>query len=178
MKKGKPQYKMRDGTVIPLFEAPYDMSFKVWKTDKNKAIIGDPYECIEAKGLCKMPNAVEAHVGSGRVAYVVFAKTADRPFMHALRFMIKSKSQKVRDAFDLKGSPGTQRLELSAPTPSLTMAHLARANKKLRDRVKDGSHIPVSRGKNQVRRFQRIGVKQRPRARVKAGVVSLEEATA
>lgn len=171
------QYKLRDGTTVPLFEAPYDMSFKVWKSDKRKAIIGDPYECIEALGLCRMPNVMEAHVGSGKVAYVVFEKSAGRAFKHALRFTLKTASQKVRDTFDQRGAPKTQILILSAPTNGQTMLHMRDYAKERARKIKKGEAVVKPRGEKKIKtRFIRLGVNHRPRAVVRSGIVSFEVA--
>src|SRR5262245_53447917 len=61
-----------DGVSHPMVEADYDTAFKVYKTDRKKAVIGDPTDCIEAVGLKRLPNVVFAHIGCGGDAYVGF----------------------------------------------------------------------------------------------------------
>lgn len=165
-------YKLEDGREVPLFEADYDMSFDVYKTDKKKAVIGDPRHCIEAVGLCRLQNVTEAHIGASKVAIVVFGPTASRDFVHAVRFIIPASSAKVRDKFDLQKSLKSQTLRLSAPTKGQTMERDRVRQKARREAIKAGAEIK-KRGKPNRNRMQRIGVKQRPRALVtKNGTVS------
>lgn len=167
------KYTLKDGTIVPLFEGDYDMSFKVWKSDRAKSVIGHPRECIEAKGLCKLPGVTEAFVGSGKVAYVVFEKSRTRDFKHALRFIIPMSSQKVRDTFDQRGAPKSQILVLRAPSNGQTMAHRRELNKARAKAVKEGRAQRKPRAepaKNT--RFHRLGVHHRPRAQVQSGTVS------
>src|SRR5215475_12823759 len=113
-------YRTADGTLYPLTEAEYDMAFTVYKSDKRKSVIGDPLQCIEARGIKRDPNVLEAYVGSGKDAYVVF-KARGRLGAGARHFTIPAKSAKVRDAFETKGSPKTQVLWLRAPSAGRTL---------------------------------------------------------
>ena len=167
------KYELSDGTHVPLFEAEYDTAFKIYKSDKRKAVIGDPKACIEALGICRKPNVIEAYIGAGKDAYVVYKSTPGRNFKHAVHHTIPAQSGKVRDLFDVKGAPKTQTLFLKAPSPGRTLAHRKTLGKTRRAAIKAGATIK-KRGKPKVMRVHRLGVGYRPRAKVKGGVVSLE----
>jgi hypothetical protein len=167
------EYQLSDGSNVPLFEGEYDTAFKMFKSDKRKAVIGDPKHCIEALGLCRMPNVAEAYVGSGKDAYVVYNHTPGRNFKHAVHFTIPATSRKVRDEFEVKGSPKTQTLFLKAPSAGRTLSHRRTLDKARKVAVKNGAPVK-KRGKAITKRVQRIGVAHRPRAKIKAGIVSLE----
>jgi hypothetical protein len=166
-------YKTDDGKQVPLFEADHDMAFKVYKTDRRKSVIGDPKHCIEAKGLCRLPNVREAYIGSGKDAYVIFEKAPRRPFSHAIHFMIPIASGRVRDAFDTKRDLKSQILMLKAPASGQTRAHRSLLNKRRRDAIKNGAPVKKRATKAAATRVQRLGIDHRPRAKITAGVVSI-----
>lgn len=165
-------YQLEDGTTVPLFEAEYDTAFKVFKSDRRKSVIGDPKHCIEAVGLCRLPNVQEAYIGSGRDAYVVYKSTANRNFLHAVHFTIPSSSQKVRDAFDTKKALKSQVLLLKVPSKGRTLQHRRLLNKARRAAVKNGATVKKRGGKSK-QRIHRLGVDHRPRAQIKEGMVSV-----
>jgi hypothetical protein len=166
------EYELADGTRVPLFEAEYDTAFKIFKSDRRKAKVGDPKACIEALGICRKPNVLEAHIGSGKDAYVVYSKTPGRSFKHAVHHTMPAQSGRVRDQFEVKGSPKTQTLFLKAPSSGRTLAHRKTLDKKRRAEVKAGAPVK-KRGKPNKTRIHRLGVAHRPRAKIKAGVVTL-----
>ena len=129
------EYELADGTRVPLFEAEYDTAFKIFKSDRRKAKVGDPKACIEALGICRKPNVLEAHIGSGKDAYVVYSKTPGRSFKHAVHHTMPAQSGRVRDQFEVKGSPKTQTLFLKAPSSGRTLAHRKTLDKKRRAEV-------------------------------------------
>ena len=161
------------GVSHPLEEGAYDTAFKCYKSDKRKAVIGDPEECIEAKGLCKMPGVVFAHIGSGGDAYVGYKDIKSPTGITVRHFTIPAESAKVRDTFDKKGSPSTQILWLRAPAQSRTLAARAKMNTAWREKVKNGSHSPTKRGPQKNRRIVRLGVSPRPKAKIEKSQVSL-----
>jgi hypothetical protein len=163
--KSDMKYKLADGTEVPLFEGEYDTAFTVYKSDKRKATIGDPRECIEAKGLCRLPNVIEACIGSGKDAYIVYKGTPSRDFKHALHFTIPARSEKVRDAFDTKRGLNSQILMLKAPTKGRTLKHRRKLSRSLQARIKNGTHT-VKPGKSRKQRVHRLGVARRPKAKV------------
>jgi len=163
-----------DGINHPLVEAAYDTAFKVYKTDRRISVIGDPENCIEAKGLRRLPNVAFANIGSGGDAYVGY-KDVDSPTGITVRhFLIPARAAKVRDTFDTKGAPATQVLILKAPTNGRTLTHRSMLGKKRRDEIKAGAQ-PKKRGPQKNKRITRLGVPPRPRARVVKGEVSLPE---
>lgn len=165
-------YQLSDGTRVPLFEAEYDTAFKVLKSDRRNAIIGDPLHCIEAIALCRMPNVLEAYIGAGKDAYVIYKNTASRKFPHAVHFSIPASSRKVRDAFDTKRGLASQTLLLRVPSTGRTLKHRRTLSKARAAAVKQGASVK-KRGKQPRTRMARIGVDLRPRAKVKSGVVSV-----
>lgn len=149
----------------PLFEAEYDTSFDVFRADRRKSVIGDPSLCIEAHGLCRMPNVKEAFVGSGKDAYVIYRATAGRPFEHAVHFTIPAQASRVRDKFDVDKSVKTQTIKLRAPTRGRTLDHRAKLGRDRRQAIKNGAPV-TRRGKQRKTRIVRLGVARRPRAKV------------
>jgi hypothetical protein len=176
MSKAQLQYQSKDGPV-PLFEADHEMAFKVYKSDRRKAVVADPLNCIEAKGLCRNRGVREAHIGTGGDAFVVMKHTATRPFPHALHFIIPAASKKVRDLFETKKNITSQVLTLMAPTAGRTILNRRRLNKARREAIKKGAPIK-KQAKPRVGRLQRLGMAHRPRAKIEAGMVSLEPAEA
>lgn len=166
-------YQLEDGERIPLYEAEYDMSFKVYRSDRSKAIIGDPRQCIEAKGVCRLPNVLDAYIGSGKDAYVIFAPNRQRKHKHAIHFVIPVSSARVRDAFEIGRNIKSQILLLKAPSNGTTLVHRRKLNARRREEIKNGS--PVKKRETlSVTRIQRLGVRHRPKAHIKHGVVSLD----
>jgi len=161
-----------EGIHHPMTEADYDTAFKIYKTDRRKAKIGDPTDCIEAKGLKRLPNVAFAHIGSGGDAYVGFKDQGSETGITVRHFLIPAAAKRVRDAFDVKGSPGTQVLMLKAPTNGRTISHRRTLNKQRREEVKAGAPVK-KRGKQAETRIRRLGVPPRPRAKVVEGVVTL-----
>jgi hypothetical protein len=163
-----------DGLNHPLTEAPFDTAFKVYKTDRRKAVIGDPMNCIEARGLQRLPNVAFAHIGSGGDAYVGYKDSESPTGIMVRHFLIPAAAKKVRDAFEVKGAPPTQVLMLKAPTNGRTLSHRSVLGKKRRDAVKAGAHVK-KRGPQKNKRIVRLGVPPRPRAKVVKGEVSLPQ---
>jgi hypothetical protein len=172
MKENERQYKLDDGKLVPLFEADYDTAFKVNKSDRRGAIIGHPKQCIEAKALCRLPNVIEAYIGTGKDAYIVFRNTPSRNFMHALHFTIPASSAKVRDAFDTRQAVASQILWLRQPSKGRTLDHRRKLDRARKKAVKEGARIK-KRGKPAKKRIHRLGVDHRPRARILDNVVSV-----
>jgi hypothetical protein len=168
------KYRLDDGTEIPLFEADYDHAFKVNKSDRRGAVIGDPKHCIEAKALCRLKDVKEAYIGSGKDAYIVYEQTESRPFAHALHYTIPASSAKVRDAFETKKAIASQICWLRKPTKGRTLKHRRTLDKDRKEAVKAGAPVK-KRGKKLTRRIHRLGVDHRPRARIKSNIVSLAE---
>jgi hypothetical protein len=159
-------------------EARHDMLFKAYRSDFRKAVIGDPWECIESKGIKHHRGVLEAYIGSGRNAYVVFKPTEDEPAT-AVHFMISVKAGKIRDAFEQNKKLQTQELILRTPSKTQTLEARSVMNKKRNAAIKNGTHVPKKRGKPNSRRMERIGAPHRPRPDIsRSGSVTTEEAAA
>jgi hypothetical protein len=167
------------GESWPLEEATEDYRFQAFKTDRRKSVIGHPTSCIIARGLKHDKNVVNAFLGGGKDAYIVFKGKGGKPD-YAKHYTIPAKASRVRDTFDQRGSPETQWLVLSAPTAGRTLAARERLGKRRREEIKAGS--PVKKRPNNNRpRIVRLGVPHRPRPVVKKGEWSIpmpEEANA
>lgn len=162
------------GVDHPLIEAEYSTAFRVYRSDHNKAIIGDPWGCVEALGLRRMPNVVFACIGSGGDAFVGFKDPMSPTGITVRHFIIKTKAARVRDNFDIKKPPKTQLLQLDAPTEKQTLDYRAKRDKKRRDDIKNGVGEPVKpRDKPRKTRFIRLGVSPRPTAKITKHEVSL-----
>jgi isopropylmalate/homocitrate/citramalate synthase len=169
------KYKLKDGTEVPLFEADYQLAFEVRRKDRVGAIVGDPKECIEARAMCNnMEGVIEAYIGAGKDAYVVFKATSSRPFIHALHFTIPADAGRVRDRFDMEKALKSQTLMLRPPSKGRTLTHRRQLANERHKAVKAGAPVK-KRGTIAKTRITRIGVPLRPRAKIVKGVVSLEE---
>ena len=162
------------GLNHPLVEAEFDTAFKVFKSDRKKAVIGDPADCIEAKGLKRLPNVAFAHIGSGGDGYVGFKDESSPTGIKVRHFLIPAKAAKVRDIFETKGAPSSQVLMLKAPTNGRTLSHRSMLGKRRREEVKKGSPVK-SRGPQKNKRIHRLGVPPRPRAKIVKGETSFAE---
>jgi hypothetical protein len=144
------------------------MLFKVYRSDRRKAAVGDPWGCVEALGIMHHRGVIEAYIGSGRNAYVVFKGTEEEPAT-AWHFMISVKAGKIRDAFDQNKKLDRQELLLRAPSKTQTLSARSEMNKKRNTAIKNGLHVPVKRGAPSTTRMERIGVKPRPHALISRG---------
>jgi hypothetical protein len=158
-------YTSPDGIVYPLIEAPYDRSWVVYKSDRRKAIIGDPWGCLIALGGKRQPDVQEVYIGSGGDAYVIHKPRKGKPAV-ALHYTIPAQAAKVRDAFDTKNAPSTQIIMLRAPTDGRTLDARAESNKARTAKIKNGTHTVKRRGTPAKKRIMTLGVAQRPRARI------------
>jgi hypothetical protein len=163
-RKRKRFYTAPDGTKYPLKEADYSMGFRVYKSDRSKAIKGDPTNCFIARGLQRHPEVQYAYIGSGLDAYVVFRRKRTKP-PYAVHFTIPAQAGKVRDAFDTNQGLTSMFLELRAPTAGRTLDARAKQDKHRRLKIKNGTHTVKPRGPS-TKRVARIGVPHRPRPQI------------
>ena len=164
-------YKSRDGTEYPLIEAAYNMTVKVFRADRKKSIMGDPYACLVAFGINRHPDVVESFIGSGGDAYVIFKPTDDYPNGYAVHFTIPTTAARVRDQFDKEKAAKSITVWLRKPTKARTLNGRSLSNKKRRIAVKEGAPVK-KRGKSNVSRVVRLGVAHRPRAKISRGLVA------
>ena len=165
-------YVTPEGDKYPLVEAPYDYHIPVFKKDCKKAVIADPYSCLIAMGARRDPLVLGAYIGSGKDAYVIFRETKQRR-AYALHFTISAEAARVRDYFDTHKGEVRTMVKLSAPTAGRTLAHRSKLNKERARRIKAGEHTPKKRGKPNVTRIVRLGVKHRPRASIERNEVTV-----
>jgi hypothetical protein len=164
---GSEWYQLKTGGHVPLIEADTKMAYTVYKSDRKKAIIGDPWNCIEALGCKREHNVVEAYIGAGKDAYIVFEGRDKKLF--ARHYVIKAQAARVRDTFDQKGAPKTQLLELHPPTNGRTRAHRKFLDKRRRAEIKNGAEVKKREQKPRADRITRLGVPNRPRANIVRG---------
>ena len=162
------------GKKWPLVEAEVDYTFQVYKSDRRKAVIGDPTCCLIAEGLKHNKDVVAAHIGSGKDAVVVF-KGRGRLGEHAKHYVLLAKAERVRDIFDGKGAPKTQYITLSAPTAGRTLAARKAMNRKRQAEIKAGTRDVKRRDAPRKTRMMRLGVSARPRAVVSNGVWTIPD---
>lgn len=155
-------YTDPNGNEYPLKEAKYDMSFKIYKSDRRKAVASDPHSCVLAKGIRRHKDVQDVFVGSGLDAYVVFKATEDDP-AHAEHFIIRTSVRKVIDKFDTEKKCESQIITLAKPTQGRTLAARAKMNAARKAEIKAGAKIKT-RGPSRARRVDRLGVPHRPRA--------------
>ena len=175
-KKAKKLWQIPGSTTkLPMFEAPYDYTIEVYRSDCRKAVIGDPMKCLIAMGAMRDKRVLAAWLGSGKEAYVAFKGTKLRA-AHVLHFTMNAKASRVRDYFDTHKEVKTQVIKLSAPTPGRTHAHRSKLNKDRAARIKAGTHIVKPRGKINQPRMTRLGVPHRPHPKIVNNVVSIDTA--
>lgn len=163
------------GKKYPLYEAMTNYPVRVYKSDKRKAIQGDPGECMVALGGKRDHSVIDIFIGAGKDAYVVFQATEDRPD-HAVHYTIPAATRRIVDAFDSKRSATSAIITLNKPTEGRTMDARKTLNSKRRKRVKEaavkGEDI-VKHRKPGVPRIMRLGVVHRPRANIVTEQVSV-----
>ena len=165
-------YVAGDGKSYPLREAMVPFNFKVYRKDCKSAIVGDPSNCLIAKGARRHKNIDAVYIGSGKDAYVVMNDgRGGKPF--AVHYTINAAAAKVRDEFDRNKNMAAKEVVLSVPTAGRTLDHRSMLGKKRRKAIKAGAEIK-KRDKPSVTRVQRIGMKHRPRANIDRNLVSLQ----
>jgi hypothetical protein len=168
-------YTAPDGNKYPLTESPWDMMFKVYKSDRRKATSGDPGNCLLARGIRRHKDVLDVYIGSGLDAYVLFKKTDEMP-AHAVHFTIRTKVRRVIDKFDADKKSESQTIVLSRPTKSRTLEGRSKLGTRRRHEVKNGALVK-KRGPQVAPRIRRLGVHPRPHAPVsKGGSVNVAEA--
>lgn len=164
-------YIAGDGTKYPLREAEFPFSFKVYRSDCRTAVIGDPFNCLIAKGGRRHKNVIALYIGSGKDAYVIMHDLRSGVLV-AVHYTINARAAKVRDDFDSDKKLATQVITLSVPSNGRTLEHRRMLDKKRREAIKNGA--PVTKRETQsITRVKRIGVKHRPHAAIKNNVVSM-----
>ena len=161
------------GQTWPLEEADTDYSFRVYKSDRRKAEIGEPTACLLALGLKHDKDIAAAFIGSGKDAFVVFKGKGRRPPV-ARHYVILAAAARVRDTFDQKGAPPTQWLTLSAPTAGRTLDARKTMNQRRNAAVKNGALVRKRATPNKPR-ITRLGIPSRPKATVKKGAWTVPE---
>jgi hypothetical protein len=172
----KRYYTTPDGTRFPLIEAKWDMSFRCYKSDRRKAVPGNPHECLLAIGIKRDRRVLDAYLGSGQDAYVVF-KADDEDPAHAVHFTIPTVARRAIDQFDTNRKAATVVITLRRPTGKRTLEARKGLNKDRRERIKNGAHRSRSRTQTPRQpRITRLGVHHRPRPRISsAGNVNVSE---
>jgi len=154
-------YQAPDGKSYPLREADWNIGFKVYRSDRYKAVQGDPQRCLIALGIKRDKDVLDVFIGSGKDAYVVF-KGKGKPF--AVHFVLTKTATSLLDAFDKDRSAATKQIFLRKPTPGRTLAARRKMNKDRNRRIKNGEHKVKHRGPN-ISRLTRLGVHHRPHPR-------------
>jgi hypothetical protein len=168
-------YTAPDGVKYPLTEAPYSMSFTIYRSDRHKAHAGDPHSCLIAMGIKRNRDVKDVFIGTGRDAYVVFHARDDQP-AHAVHFVLGMTTRRVIDAFDLNKRATTMKIELKRPTKGRTLEVRRTMDKSRRQKIKDGAHTVKKRATPQTSRMRRLGIAHRPRPQISnAGNVSAAE---
>src|SRR5690348_4370564 len=113
-------YTTPTGEKYPLAEARYDMSFKAYKSDRKKAVAGDPAYCLLALGIRRDPQVEDVFIGSGKDAYVILKATHEHS-AQAVHFVISTPVKRIVDGFDKDKTARTQPITLSRPPKSQTI---------------------------------------------------------
>jgi hypothetical protein len=170
-------YTAPTGETFPLTEAKYDMGFKVYKSDKRRAIPGDPRSCLVALGIRRDPKVRDVFIGSGKDGYVIF-KGVGKEQDHAVHFCVNASARRVVDGFDKDRTARTQTITLSRPSAARTLDARRVLDDRRRLAIKNGTHKVKHRGPNKGVRIAWLGVPNRPRPKVlKGGSVTMEQPT-
>lgn len=161
-------YTAPDGTKYLLKEAKYDMSFKIYKSDRRKAVPNDPHACVLAKGIRRHKDVKDVYVGSGLDAFVVFKETEEEE-AHAEHFTIRTSVRKVIDKFDTDKKCESQIITLSKPTKGRTLAARAKMNARRKAEIEAGAQVNKRAAVSRRPRVDRLGVPHRPRAPISKG---------
>jgi hypothetical protein len=165
-------YEAPDGKKYRMIEAKYDMAFKVYRSDRRKAKVLDPHDCLLALGILRNRDVIDVFVGAGRDAYVVFrGENGGEPY--AVHFVLNRPTKRVIDNFDKDRLAKTQQIILRRPSDGRTLDARNRQDKARKARIKAGTHHVKHRPTPRASRIARLGVGQRPKPRVsKSGNVS------
>lgn len=159
----------RTDIEYPLTEAKYDFAFNIYKSDKKKAVPLSPGECLIACGLKRHRDIIDAFIGSGRDAYVIFKGQGDEPD-HAVHFVLRASNRRIIDEFDTNRKALTAKIELTRPPYSWTLNRRRENNERRRKEIETNTGAPVKpRGRINKIRVSRLGVKHRPRAKTTRG---------
>lgn len=165
-------YVAGDGKKYLLVEATIPFIFYVYRSDCKSAVVGDPWNCLVARGGRRHKNVLAMYIGSGKDAYVIMSDPRGGEPV-AVHYTISASAARVRDQFDTNKKLKKQPVTLSPPTAGRTLEHRSNLGKKRREAIKNGAPV-ATRGKPNATRVHRIGVKHRPRAKLVAdNVVSL-----
>lgn len=161
-------YTAPDGQKYPLEEAAYDMSFKVYRSDRRKAVQSSPQSCVLAKGIARHRDVEDVWIGSGLDAYVVFKETEDKA-AHAVHFTIRTTVRKLIDAFDTNKKIQSQIITLSRPTKGRTLSARAKMNARRQKEIAEGAPVRKRAQTPRSSRMDRLGVPHRPTAPISRG---------
>lgn len=164
-------YLTPDGVRYPLYEAPIPFTIKVYRKDCKDAVVGDPVQCLIAKGAKRHRNVLHAFIGGGKDAYVIMKNGAEgKPI--AVHYTLNAVAVRVRKTFDDHKKMAAQEITLAAPTAGRTMAHRSKLGKKRRAAIKAGAEVK-KRGKLTEAQIHHIGSKHRPVAKIVKNVVTV-----
>jgi hypothetical protein len=170
-------YTTPAGEKYPLTEARYEMTFKAYRSDRRKAVAGDPGRCLLALGIRRDPQVADVYIGSGKDAYVILKETQEHP-AQAVHFTIRTPAKRIRDGWDKDKSAVTQLITLSRPAISQTVEAQRAYTRRRREEIKNGAPVK-HRGPNKGHRMTRLGVPHRPRPKIsRGGSVSMQEPAA
>lgn len=155
-------YTTPEGERFPLKEAPWDMIFKVYRSDRRKAKQGDPGCCLLALGVKRHRDVLDVYFGAGKDAYVVFKATEDEP-ASAVHFVLNTKAKQFIDAFDKDRKAQSVDLILKKPAKSWKLDYRRKSNARRREEVKNGAEVSKREGRK-TSRMERLGLQYRPRA--------------
>src|SRR5215472_15054190 len=113
-------YTALDGTKYPLVEARYNIAFRIYKSDRSKAVPGDPHNCLLALGMRRDRNVLDVYIGAGFDAYVVFKGDSERP-AQAVHLTIPSRERRKINEFDKARTAATMLITLRRPTAGRTL---------------------------------------------------------
>jgi hypothetical protein len=163
----RPRYYNFDGKKYLVREASYDMAFKIYKSDRRRAISMDMQQCLLALGIKRHPDVLDCKVCSNGDVFVLFKETEDEP-AYVVHFRLRKAERDIIDLYDGslgKKVPPTSTLILRRPPPSHTLGHRDALNQNLRARRAAGQAPPTRRkSAPRVARITRIGVRHRKRA--------------
>jgi hypothetical protein len=155
-------YTAPDGAKYPLYEAQWDTAFTIYRSDRRKAVAGDPHNCLLALGIKRNRDVLDVYIGAGQDAYVVFKARGDDP-ARAVHFTITSSARRSIDGWDGPDKrAATMTIKLKRPTAKRTLEARSKLDKDRAARIKNGTHKVRHTGKARLPRVTRFGAVHRP----------------
>jgi hypothetical protein len=163
--------KAIDGNFYRVVQAKHDYAVRCYRTDRSRAIQGDPRKCLLALGAKRNRLVIDCLIGTGRDMYILFEATeeSDREWLH---FIASTSSRGVADGFDKDRKASTIIVMLRRPTKSTAKKSASKRHaNQYQKRKATGKQPDKTIGAKRITRVKRLGVPHRPMPRIETRTV-------